>query len=425
MESIKGVLNTDLTKTSNTYVLNRSKLNVGQLYVERIEINRMYSELFEQLLLFDKVSIILGSMDNSAIASLIVGIGPALLERALALETIEITLPSTLSFVGMGRDGQGQNDPSLLFGTPPVLHGKTNGEGSFGDKKEVVLEALRFVEGYSQFEKQEIARRISPYIKLGPVEDGDKANKIIMSAYESDSLSTVGMPFTGTAYSLNATSRIRFQKLVSEVEQMLFVAENNYGLYNTPLTYNIAKRAVGNIEDALHIQKSNDILLSNIRLPNLRELYLSGKANFSTAMNLRERRENIAFRKWIPDISDPKEREYVLRNYVEAVSKPVGFSETTPGQLLKGTAMYGLGKIVGPAATALGGIVAGPVGAVVGGIIGAAAEPIASGIIEITGNYFLDKVAGAMYKGWTPKHFVDQVQTIAEGNPINLKKLGL
>ena len=426
MELLNGILNTELTDISHKYVSERHALGVGERYLERQVMNRMFSELFEQLLLFNKISVVLGSMDNTAIASLVIGMGPHLLVRALKLEAIEIILPRTMSFVGMGPYGRGGKEASLLAGFRPVEYGILGDDGPYGNPRLAVLDALRYVDGYSQPEKEEIANRIVPFIKLGPLEIGDKANGIIMSAYESDSLGPVGMPFTGTAYAFNADSRIRFQALVSEVEQMIFVAENNYGLYNTPRVYSIARKAVGNVEEALNIQKSSDLLLDNIRLPNLRELYLSGKANFSNAMDLREKRENIAFRQWIPDISDPEKREYIVRNYVDAVSKPIGFSETTPGQLLKGAAMHALGKVTGAAASALGGmIVAGPAGAVVGGVMGMVAEPLATGIIEVTGNFFLDKVAGAMYKGWTPKHFVDQVQTFAESTPPDLKKLGL
>lgn len=418
---MKGILNTTVTDVSHQYVLERKKLDSIQRAVEPIKADLMYAELFEQLLLFDRVSIILGSMDNSALAALVVGFGFPELERAIALEVIEVVLPRTMSMVGMGPEGAGRKDPSLLSGVPPVVYGVPQG-GAFGNPEEAVLDALKYVAGYKEHEKQSFAKRIAPHIKLGSLNDGDKAVKIVTDAYESDALRPVGLPFVGTSLAFSAESRFHFQHLTSEIEKTIFVAENNYGLYNTPAVYSIAKQAVGLVEDALNIQKGGDTILEEAeRIPNLRALYLSRKAGFATAMQLRERNDNALFRKWIQDASNPAERSYIISKYIEAISKPTGFSETIPGQLLKGLFMQGIGPAVGAAAA----LASGGISVAAGGLWGYAAGAVAKPVIEAGANLFLDKIAGSMYKGWTPKQFVNRVKKISEGPSIDLQRLGL
>ena len=418
---MRGILNTNITEVSQTYILDRNKRDGIQRAVEPLKVSLMYAELFEQLLLFDKVSVILGNMDNTAFAALVVGFGFPELERAIVLEAVEVVLPRTMSMVGMGPEGAGKTDPSLLSGTPPVVYGIPKG-GAFGDPEEAVLEALKYVVGYKGSEKRAFAKRIAPYIKLGSLNDGDKAVRIITDAYQSGSLKTVGLPFVGTPLAFNAEARVHFQKLTSEIEQTIFVAENDYGLYNTPDVYSIAKEAVGIIGNALNIQKGSDTILEEAeRIPNLRALYLARKADFLTAMQLREKNDNIEFRKWIQNASNPAERSYIISKYIEAISKPTGFSETIPGQLLKGLFMQSIGPAIGAAAA----MTSGGISVAAGGMWGYAAGALAKPIIESGTNLFLDKIAGSLYKGWTPKQFVDRVKKVAHRPGMDLQRLGL
>lgn len=436
MSNFNGILNTSMVEYSGVYLGNRRTANPFQLYTEQIATAKVYAELFEQLLLFDKVSIILGSMDNSAIAALISGLGLVEFERALALEAIEIIQPKVMSMAGMGPYGRGQRDGNLLTGLPPVVYGRLEREGAFGNPEEAILDAFKYLEGIPLNVQKPYARRIAAYIKPGPIDDADRAVRIVTDAYNSDLLRKVGLPNNAVLTVLDATKRQQVQEIISEIEKSIFVANKNYGLYNTPKVYNILKDAIGEIDDALKIQRSNDAILNGISLPNLRVLHIAGKVSLLDAMRLREGRENIAFRQWLQNISNPEDAGLVMREYIEALTRPVGFSETVLGKVLKGVTMFGIGKIVSgvsaAAGTIIGGAIAGPAGAITGAALGAgagaittaAAEPIIAGATEITGNLFLDKISSAVYHGWTPKHFVDKVQALAEPK-ADLKQLGL
>ncbi|GAB3637821.1 hypothetical protein GCM10027422_34110 [Hymenobacter arcticus] len=373
--------------------------------------NGMYAELFEQLLLFDKVSFMLGPIDSTPVAALFDRFTLDDLEKALSTEAIEIVLPSVMSIVNTGAFGEGEKNPALLKKGPPVLYGRPS---DFGPER-LITEALAYTNKFFERDKEAIVKMISPYIKLGPLEDGDNANKFVLEAYNSNSLAPIGMPFQGDAFDFDVPTRMKFQRHVSDVEDLLFTAERDYGLYKIPSVYSIAKQTIGNIEDALNVQNSNDKILTEHFLPNLRLLYTSGRASFKTAMALRDTPENIRFREWLPTISAPNEREYVMRKYTAAIARPIGYTESFLGKLVKGLAMQGPSQLVSLSAgiVAAAAVSATPVGLIPGAAV--AAGSIVKALTEVTGNIYLDKVAGYVLNGWTPFQFVEKLQEVVEG----------
>ena len=306
---MKGILNTNLAKASNKYIARRDKLTVGELFLESHVIRSVYAELFEQILLFNRVSISLGPMDNTAVAALAMAFGSIKeLERALDLETIEIIMPQTLTIVNSGPFGRGEKDPSILWGQPAILAGKMF-QKDLGDPEKALLDGLVFANGFSNNQKKNFAKKAAQRVRLGPIDNDTQAIKMIMEAYDADLLRTVGMPFSKPSHMLDFNSRLRLQSLVSEIDNMLFVADNDYGVYGIPQVYNLAKESIAKIEDALKVQKSTDFLLDNLQLPNLRLLFANRKVSFEHAMKIRETSEGAEFRKWIYNNSDPNAKK--------------------------------------------------------------------------------------------------------------------
>jgi hypothetical protein len=407
---MNGVLNKSLVDISELALRERG----GVFHLQKPLMDGMYAELFEQLLLFDKVSVSLNPMSGKAIGALLERFKLNDLIRALALEAIELVLPSVMSVSNSGPEGRGRHDPSLLTYQPPVMFANITGAGSI-DAERIIRDGLRYTSKFTEREKEHVIRELSPYITRGPLTDGDEAYDLVMDAYNSNSLATIGLPFTVDAFEFDYDRRVKYQQITGDVEDLLFVASNNYGMYKSPAIYEIAKTSVGNIEDALNVQRTNDKLLTSNALPNLRMLYSSGKANFTTALELRESADNIEFRRWIYSISDPQEYDRIVRHYASAIAQPRGFSQSSLGKLAKGVTMYGLGQLLSSGvaigtATILGGVpgLATALGA------GLLTQTLLKTTGEVTGNLFLDKMAGYVSQGWTPYQFVQRVERLAE-----------
>lgn len=410
---MKGIYNNTLNNTAHLV------MQPGGYVLPHVRplLNGAYAEFFEQLLLFEKVSFELGSMNNRGLSALLEVLPLDYLIRAFDLEALEIILPRTMSMMSAGRFGQGKHDPSLLKGVPPVLIGRVTA-GEYGDPEGAVREAMRYTSrystGYGEAQLRDVARKVAPYLTLGSDSDGDKANALIRSAYEANELQLVDLPFVGQTDELNYQNRVIMQRLVHEVQEILLVASRNYGMYNAPSVYSLAKSAVGTIEDALNVQRSNDTLLTHNALPNLRVLYSSGKVSLKTALDWRETRENIGFRKWIYMISDPQELQYIVRHYAEAIANPTGFAQTRLGKILKGGMMYGLGQGVTALAGAAAVAALGPVAGIAVADVSVTAAAVGKMGLELTGNQFVDEIAGYLTSGWTPLQFVTKVQKAAE-----------
>jgi hypothetical protein len=412
---MNGVFNKSLVDVSEFALRERG----GVFHLQKPLMDGMYAELFEQLLLFDKVSVSLNPMSGKAIGALLERFRLDDLIRALALESIELVLPSVMSVTNSGPEGRGRHDPTLLTYQPPVVFGNITGAGSI-DAEWIIRDGLRYTNKFSEREKASVIRELSPYISRGSLTDGDEANTLVMDAYNSNSLSAIGLPFTVDAFEFDYDRRVKYQQITGDVEDLLFIASNKYGMYKSPAIYEIAKSTVGNIEDALNVQRTNDKLLTSNALPNLRMLYSSGRASFATALELRETADNIEFRHWIYSISDPQEYDRIVRHYASAIAQPRGFSQSSLGKLAKGVTMYGLGQLLSSG-------VAIATATLVGGVPGLATALGASLLTqtllkttgEVTGNLFLDKMAGYVSQGWTPYQFVQRVERLAEPLPTS------
>jgi hypothetical protein len=405
---MKGIFNTNLAKVSNKYIARRDKLSVGELFLENYIIKNVYAELFEQLLLFDKVSISLGPMDNTAIAALAIGFNNIKeLERALDLEAIEILMPQTLTVVNSGPFGRGEKDPSLLWGQPPIVAGRML-QKDLGDPESAVLDGLKFVRKFNDSEKRRLSKKIANSLKLGPVNNDAQAIDMVLDAYNNNLLRTVGMPYEGHPYSLNLDSRLRLQGFVAELDNALLIAENDYAIYGSPQIYNIMKDSISRIEEGLDVQKSTDFLLESLQLPNLRLLFVKPDVSLEHAMSIRESGVGAEFRKWIYDNSNPIERKGLIKRYADAIDKPTGFSTRLGGELFKGVTTNVFGKIPAAGAT----IVGTSIGGIVGGVPGAAIGAGLGFAIEVGGGLLIDKLVGPFFKGFTPKLFVNKIEQL-------------
>jgi hypothetical protein len=408
MNKPAGILNSRLGEAGKHYLTNRGKLTVGDLFFEQTAWALAYAELFEQLILFDRISVSLEPFNTSVISVLAQGFGSLdELMRAIELEVVEIVMPQTSTMVGLGPHGSGRHDPMVLCGSTPLVSGQISG-GALSDPFEALYDGLKYLPGVSDKKKRQFAKGIKHYVRLGSLTSDAEAIGMITDAYERDQLRAIGMPFVGNINALTAEERTKLQGLTKDLDDMIFLAENNYGVYGNSPLYSLAKSTIGQIEDLLHVQKSTDHILETMAYPNLRELFINKKAKIKDAIIIRESTDGIGFRGWIHEHADPQDRAYLIRKFLEAT--PRGLGSGLGGEALKGVTMNAFSKIPGAgataAATAIGTLVAGPVGTVVGAIAGFA--------IEVGGGLLADKLAGPLFNGFVPRQFTDRIKSLAE-----------
>jgi hypothetical protein len=119
MEKYKGVLNTNFGDLA-TVILNPR--NAFEKHIPELFIKANLASLFDQFLLFDKVSIELNPLNFATVGIIIENFGLENIESCIVKGEIEFSLLGSV-FTGLGEHGKGKIDERLLYGQPPVVAG--------------------------------------------------------------------------------------------------------------------------------------------------------------------------------------------------------------------------------------------------------------------------------------------------------------
>ncbi|MDO8896764.1 MAG: hypothetical protein Q7V19_03870, partial [Bacteroidales bacterium] len=161
--------------------------------------------LFEQLLIFDKITITTNRV-NFALAFLLSKLGINTVERLFELGYIKILLWTPVIMTGSGRQkADGSVDKSVIYGQPPIA------AGSLGDKdldpEENIHNAIKHFNFHR--ERRRIFTRIvaKNYIIPNGMEFSTGSSRIVIDAYESNNLAGLGLPFKKESNQLDLEQR--------------------------------------------------------------------------------------------------------------------------------------------------------------------------------------------------------------------------
>jgi hypothetical protein len=311
MKKISGVLNTNLPKIAGRFVSRKSKISDIDWALRDLHYRAMCAELFEHLLLFDEVAIVM-NVDNSPLGILISEFG--LNDTANLIETgaVKLILRRVLltSKAGNAETGISESD-----GIPPVIPGMITEDNIFGDPAMCVNDAFNFVVyNYSKKDKEIFLKRVLPFIIVDNSNTGKKAVDLLTDAYHANSLSTIGLPYITHENALNYKQRGQMLNIAPEIVDLMVIASNNYGMYNQSSMYNIARKGVGELLNAMHISASmNEITSVAERMPNLQALYYTQKVSFHSLVKLRQQSNSKYFRNWINERTKEDDTESLLQ----------------------------------------------------------------------------------------------------------------
>lgn len=400
MKKISGVLNTRISQVAGRFVSRYSTITDLERAFQDIHYRTMLAELFEHLLLFDEVAIVM-NVDNSPLGILISEFG--INDTANLIETGAIKL-ILRRVILTSKVGDIKNHITEFNGIPPVISGMIEVDNLFGNPTHCIDDAFKYVHyNYSRKERDMFSKRILPFIIIDSGNTGEKAVKILIDAYHSNSLSAVNLPYLVHENSLNHYQRSHMLKLAHELTDLMLIASNNYGMYNQESMYNIASKAVGEIMSAVNISNSMEKIVTVAeRMPNLKALYLMDKVGFHSVFNIRQQSDSKLFRDWINTKTKEDDAEYIIKQYIDdCLIKEPGFFGTTKGKLVKSMVSYGISIGVGGAVTALL-----PVSLTVGmasGIVG-------TKVIEHVSNEFLNGLFKSLTAGWIPRQYLDTIR---------------
>jgi hypothetical protein len=355
------------------------------------------ASLFEQLLIFDKITIATNRL-NFALAFLISKLGLKTVERLLDSGYIRLMIYAPIIVSGTGREREdGTKDESVIYGQAPIS------AGSLSDKELEPERNIHYALSHFPFAKDVKRKFTKRAIKNYVVPDGMKistySEKLIIEAYLNNNLASLGLPFEKEPTQLDMNQRGILLDLGHKVIETSILSQYNLKSFENYEHYAICEQNFANIGKAFHISNNTTEIFKIENLPNLKALYLNEKLDFDSVFKIRHFSTAKYYRKWINEIGENANSNEVTAEYLNEIKGNTKFFETTKGKFVKNLGLFGV-------STGLGAAIGGQLGAVTGTAVGKIAEPAVDYGLGLLETFWLDN----LLKGKNPSMFIDKIK---------------
>ena len=354
--------------------------------------NQILATLFEQLLIFDKVTLSTNRL-NFALAFLIGKLGINIVERLIELGYIDIMIWTPVIFTGGGlRLDDGTMDESVIYGQPPIAAGTLSSDDLNPEVN--ILRALDNLPLHRDRKRIFTRKALNNYIIPNGMEFSSDSAKFIIEAYKSDNLRTLGLPFEKEPDQLNKGERRRLLHLGHKVLETALLSKYELKSYENYEHSKIYGQNLQKIGKAYNISENTSSLFKLEGLPNLKELFLKEHLDFESVFKIRQLSNAKYYRKWINQVGETSDSTEVTKEYLNQIKGNRRFFESTEGKFLRNLGLFGINTYLSAAIT-------GPVLAVGVGY--------ALGLLE---TYCLDNIL----KGKNPSMFIDYIKREKDNN---------
>ena len=353
--------------------------------------------LFEQLLIFDKITISTGRL-NFPLAFLISKLGLKSVERLIEAGYIRFMIyaPMIVTSTGMGKE-DGTVDDSVIYGQPPIAAGSLSDE-DLEPERNIHYALSNF--GLSKDIKRKFTKKaIKNYVVPDGMAISTNSEKLIIEAYLNNNLATLGLPFEKDPTQLNLEQRGILLSLGHKIIETFILSKYNLKSFENFEHYAICEQNFSNIGKAFNISNNTTEILKIENLPNLKALFLNEKLDFDSVFKIRHLSTAKYYRKWINEVGENANLYEVTEEYLNQIKGNTKFFETTKGKFLKNIGLFGVTSVLGT-------LIGGNIGAITGTAVGKAIEPAVdygSGLLE---TFWLDN----LLEGRNPSMFIDTIK---------------
>lgn len=354
--------------------------------------HNLKSSLFENLMLFDKVSHKVYG-ENIPLALMLSFMEIKQVEELIEQEGLEFVLWTP--FVA--------HLDSEIPGVNPLVSG-VHTEPVYSDPEASLEAGLKFYnKPIKRRERRALLRKARDCYIVPKPELSHSAVGLAQSAYKSGRLDAHGFNSKQVdLMDLKKPQRKLLGRCAEDLVQFSFLLESEMVSFNEKQFYDFFEGSVSKLEDAYPVFKNYSELAKIENLPNFKNAFSKIDDPFLNLIKLRRKGNSKKFRNWLSEISsDEKLSEQIAAEYINAVANAKGFFQSFKGKMVKNVLMTSIG-------TGVGALIAGPLGAMIG--------PAAVKIIEPVADVGLDLVdellISGLTRGWTPKIFIEEVRKL-------------
>ncbi|MCP9761516.1 hypothetical protein [Lacihabitans soyangensis] len=360
------------------------------------EEKEILATLFEQLLIFDSITISTGNL-NFALLFLLDKLGNNIVLRLIESGYIKFMIWSPILVTSGGlRLENGLIDESIVYGRPPITAGTLTKEDL--DPEKNIYNAIQ----HFGWTKEKIRNFTKKATKNYVVPDGmafaNDSAKLIINAYENNNLKQLGLPFERDPNQLHIHERQLLLELGHKVLETAILSKYNYKGYQNE-HFEICKQNINNIGNALKITDNVSEILKIENVPNLKLLYQNENLDFESVFKLRHLSSAKYFRKWINEVGENSNSYEITSEYINQIQGNTKFFQSTKGKFLKNLGLFGV-------TTGIGTIIGGQLGAIAGTAIGKLVEPAVDLGLGLLETFWFDD----LLNGKNPRMFIDAIK---------------
>ncbi len=365
----------------------------------------IFSNLFEQLLLFDNI-VLSTDKDNHTLYFLIRYFGFENTLRLIKSGYISFYIRTSIIVQSIGKKlDDGSIDESTIYEQPPIIGGSLHKDDI--DIENNIYKAIRPFQFDKKREREFIKNVHKQYIKDLDLELGTNTSKIIIDSYVNNNLENLGMPFTKDPFELDIKEREKLFQIGHSVLESSILLKHNLKSFNNTEHLKILSKNFENIGKAYNVMENTNKIFEIENMPDLKSAYLSGKFNLDDIFKLRHLNNAKYFRKWINDVSQTTNANEIALEYLNEVEGSKKFFQTSLGKFIKTTASFGVG-------TGLGMLIGGPGVALIGAGAAKIAEPATDYTFGLLETFALDN----LIEGKNPRGYLNKIKEEVNKNSI-------
>jgi len=349
--------------------------------------NNLKAKIFEDLILFDKTTYKVYG-ENVPLAVLINELTFKGVEQLIEQGGVNFALWTPMI----------AQSTSYTEGLIPVMPGRLSSD-VHTDPECSIDAAFDFMKNKpNKKQRNHIKRKVRDLYILPKVGIENEAQSFAVSAFNSNKFESYGLDCNSMdIHKLSTPQKSILTECATDLLEYKFLISENLTSFNSSKFSSLFNSSVSKIEKSNRVDVTSKIA-SFQNFPNLQEL--SGELGhpLQNISKLRDKTNVIKFRRWLSEVTTECEMKEVTAAYIDAIANAKGFFETKSGRLTKNVTMTaigaGIGSLVGPAGTAIG------------GVVGKLAEPVVDFGLDLIDEYLVTELT----KGWTPRMFFEELE---------------
>ena len=236
--------------------------------------------LFEQLLIFDQITVSTNRL-NFALLFLIDRLGINSVESLLYSGYLKLMIWTPVIMTSSGRQlGNGLTDESVIYGKPPIAAGSLS-DSDIDTEKNIHAALQHF--GLDRERKRFFTKRaINNYVIPNGMEFSTDSAKLVIDAYQNNSLAELGLPYEREPEQLHLIERQKLLGFGHKIIETALLSKYILKSYENFEHYAICKQNFKNIGKAFNVSENSDTLFKLEGLPDFKQLFLQEKLDFDS-----------------------------------------------------------------------------------------------------------------------------------------------